>query len=453
MKLKRLATLSLAGIMTMGLMAGCGNNNAASSSGQSSSQPQSQADAQKESGKPEEESKASSGEKEKIIVSTWTDSMEEFKEMKEKFESLHSDIEVELLEFPSAEYKDKLVTTLAGGADLDVITHKNNAEYADIASKNQLLDLGELVKRDNVDIAPYGPLFEGLQIDGKTYGLPYEKTAWVLYYNKDLFDAAGVPYPSDDMTWDQFRELAKKMTSGEGTERIAGAYLHTWPQTWYGMALQKGCSIIDQDLSEFEKALQFRLDLEADGSIMTYTDAKATNAHYKTEFANGRTAMNIMGDFHAAQLRDLEETGDVTFDWDIAAMPHPEGVEANTTWGTAMPISVNANSKHQEAAWEFVKFVSSEEGAKISASRGNLAAYSSKAVEDIYKGDGSRKPANVGILSSAKVYMENPSVIGAGTIKDEIYGRESELSFNGERSAADTFAVIKEKVQEELNKQ
>lgn len=450
MKFKRLAALSLSGIMALGLMTGCGGGNAPSSAGTSSAQ-QSQADTQKESSQPEE-SKAASGEKEKIIVSTWTDSMEEFREMKEKFESLHSDIEVELLEFPSAEYKDKLVTTLAGGADLDVITHKNNAEYADIASKNQLLELGDLVKRDNVDIAPYGPLFEGLQIDGKTYGLPYEKTAWVLYYNKDLFDAAGVPYPSDDMTWDEFRELAKKMTSGEGTERIAGAYLHTWPQTWYGMALQKGCSIIDQDLSEFEKALQFRLDLEADGSIMTYTDAKATNAHYKTEFANGRTAMNVMGDFHAAQLRDLEASGDVTFDWDIAAMPHPEGVEPNTTWGTAMPISVNAGSKHQEAAWEFVKFVSGIEGAKISASRGNLAAYSCEEVEALYKGDGTRRPLNVGILSSARVYMENPSVIGAGTIKDEIYGRESELSFNGERSAADTFKVIKEKVQAELNK-
>lgn len=75
--------------------------------------------------------------------------MEEFKEMKEKFESLHSDIEVELLEFPSAEYKDKLVTTLAGGADLDVITHKNNAEYADIASKNISISSSDCNKIEN----------------------------------------------------------------------------------------------------------------------------------------------------------------------------------------------------------------------------------------------------------------------------------------------------------------
>lgn len=67
MKLKRLAALSLAGIMTMGLMAGCGNDNAASSSGQSSSQPQSQADVHKESSKPEEESKAPTGEKKKSL--------------------------------------------------------------------------------------------------------------------------------------------------------------------------------------------------------------------------------------------------------------------------------------------------------------------------------------------------------------------------------------------------
>ncbi len=51
-----------------------------------------------------------------------------------------------------------------------------------------------------------------------------------------------------------------------------------------------------------------------------------------------------------------------------------------------------------------------------------------------------------------KVYLENPSIPGVGIIKDEIYGREAELTFVGERSVEETFEVIKERIQEELNK-
>ena len=385
-----------------------------------------------------------------IKVSTWTDEKEEMAEIKQQFESENPNIKLEIMEFPSEEYKDKLIIQLAGGADIDVITHKNTAEYADVASKKQLLNLEEFVKKDSLDVTPYGPLYEGLKIDGELCGMPYRKTAWVLFYNKDLFDKAGVAYPTDDMTWNDFRELAKKMTSGSGNERVAGAYLHTWPQTWYGMGIQKGATIIDNDLTPFKEGLQFRMNLEADGSIMKYTDAVATKAHYKTEFAKGQTAMNIIGDFHIAQLRELEKTGEVKFKWDIATMPHPEGVAPNTTWGTANPISINVKTKKQDAAWEFVKFVSGEKGSQIYAKYGNLPAYSNEAVEKVYVGDGAQNPANIGILAQAKVYLENPAIQGAGIVKDEIYAREAELTFAGERSVEDTFKVIAERVKTEL---
>ncbi len=378
----------------------------------------------------------------------WTDEKEELEEIKAAFEAENEHITVELMEFPSEEYKYKLTIQLAGGADIDVILHKNTAEYADLASKGQLLDLEALVKEDNVDVTPYGPLYDGLKVEGELLGLPYRKTVTVLYYNKDLFDAAGVEYPSEDMTWAEFRELAKTMT----TDTVAGAYIHTWPQLWYGMGLQKGATIIDEDLTPFKEALQFRMDLEEDGSIMSFANAKATSAHYKTEFAKGQTAMNIIGDFHVSQLRGLEADGEISFDWDVVPMPHPEGVEPNTTFGTANPISVAANSEKQEAAWEFVKFVSGEKGAEIYATHGNLPAYSNDAIQGIFAGDGSQRPENIEIFTEAKVYLENPSIPGVGIIKDEIYGREAELTFVGERSVEDTFDVIQERVQEELNK-
>ncbi len=436
---KFLASLMIL-VVSMGLLAGCG-----------SEEKKPEATDSTESTQTTDESNASTESEQEpvtINVTMWTDEKEELTAIKAAFEEENPNIKVELMEFPSEEYKDKLTIQLAGGADIDVITHKNTAEYADLASKGQLLNLEPLVKQDNVDVAPYGPLYDGLKVEGELFGVPYRKTVTVLYYNKDLFDAAGVDYPSEDMTWDAFRELAKTMT----TDTVAGAYIHTWPQLWYGVGLQKGASIIDEDLTPFMEALQFRMDLEADGSIMSFANAKATSAHYKTEFAKGQTAMNIIGDFHVAQLRDLEAEGEVTFDWDVVPMPHPEGVEPNTTYGTANPISVAINSEKQEAAWEFVKYVSGEQGAKIYAEHGNLPAYSNDEIQNIFVGDGSQRPENIEIFTEAKVYLENPSIPGVGIIKDEIYGREAELTFVGERSVEETFEVIKERIQEELNK-
>lgn len=397
-----------------------------------------------------EAGKEDSKEQVTLTVTTWGDEINEIKSVVEEFETLNPNINIEIMEYPSEEYQDKLVIQLAGGANIDVMQMKNTADYSNIAAKKQLLDLEPYVKADSLDVIPYGPLYEGLKIDGQLFGLPYRKTAWVLFYNKDLFDAAGVAYPSEDMTWDQFRETAQAVTSGAGNEKVWGAYLHTWPQTWYGMGLQTGATIMDEDLSVFEQALQFRMDLEADGSIMPFTEAKATNAHYRTEFAKGQTAMNVIGDFHITQLRDPELN--VQFDWDIVPMPHPEGVEANTTWGTANPIGINAKSKHPEEAWEFVKFIAGKEGAMAYAEAGKLPAYNDDEVNAAFIGKGDQKPANIAILTEAKVFLENPAMEGANIVKDQIFGSESELTFSGERSAADTFKAINERIQNEIKK-
>ncbi|GMQ61951.1 ABC transporter substrate-binding protein [Vallitalea maricola] len=387
-----------------------------------------------------------------IKVATWTDTVNAFTEIIKEFEKENPLIKVDLIEFPSQEHQDKLVVQLAGGADIDVMAMKNTADYSDIAVKNQLLQLDDLVKKYGLEVASFGPLYNGLKIDNKLYSLPFTKSSWVLYYNKDLFDKAGVDYPSDDMTWAEFRELAKKMTRGEGNEKIWGAYLHTWPQSWYGPGLQTGATIVDEDLTPFKDALQLRMDLEKDGSIMSYIEQKATNAHYKTEFAKGTLAMNIIGEWHIDQLRTLEKEGTVTFDWDIAPMPHPEGVSPNTTWGMASPIGINAKSKKVDASWEFIKFATGLEGAKIFAEYGRLPAYNSDEIKKIYVGDGNSKPNNIGILVEQKVYFENPTVPGAKIVKDEIFGKEAELTFAGERSVEDTMKVILERTKSELNK-
>ena len=85
----------------------------------------------------------------------------------------------------------------------------------------------------------------------------------MLYFNKDLFDKAGVPYPSADMTWDEYEELAKKMTSGEGSAKVYGTHNHTWQALVSNWAVQDGKNtLMSEDYSflkpYYEQALRMQ---------------------------------------------------------------------------------------------------------------------------------------------------------------------------------------------------
>lgn len=95
--------------------------------------------------------------------------------------------------------------------------------------KGQLADLTEYISKDGIELAAYNGLAENFKMpDGKVVGMPVRTDYYVLYYNKDIFDAASVAYPTNDMTWADFEETAKKITSSEGAAKKYGALIHTW---------------------------------------------------------------------------------------------------------------------------------------------------------------------------------------------------------------------------------
>jgi len=105
---------------------------------------------------------------------------------------------------------------LAGGEDLDVFYAKDPTMYAGLVLRRQIMPIDDLVERDGLDLSAYGGVLDNIIVDGKLYGLPYRSDFWILFYNKDMFDEAGIPYPTNDWTWNDFRETALKLTSGEG---------------------------------------------------------------------------------------------------------------------------------------------------------------------------------------------------------------------------------------------
>lgn len=389
------------------------------------------------------------GEAVELDIAIFSDDKPMLEEIAALYNQDHPNVKLNLIECAPDDYLEKIIVQLAGGQDIDLVWSGNNVAYSDFVAKDLLLPLDDYIKRDSIDVSGYGPTYESMKIDGKISLMPVRNSEWVLYYNKDLFDAAGVEYPKGSMSYEEFRELAKKMTKGEGTEKIWGGYIHTWPISWTRYAIQGGSTIIDEDLTPFTKALQYRLDLESDGSVMPYTEQKATTAHYKSAFLKGNVAMHIMGDFHIGQLRAAEATKELTFDWDIAASPIPDGASPNTTTGMPAGFEISKKSKNPEEAWDFLSYVSGVEGAKVYAKAGFVPSYLNDDVRSIISYDGVTKPEHVGILLEQKVYAEYPAVSGIGQV-DKIYDEESQLVFAGEKTPEEAIEKIGKRI-DELN--
>lgn len=374
------------------------------------------------------------------------DDLETTKLAYEEFKKDNPNITVQFETVPQQQYYEKLRLQLSGGEKIDLF-----GGNMDVFLDTGILEpLDDYIKKNNVDVSGFGPLYDGLKVNDKIYGLPYRKSNYMLYYNKTLFDQANVPYPKADMTWDEFRELAKKMTKGEGANKVYGAYLQQWAQTWYMQAVQTGASIIDKDLTPFKKALQFRADLEKDGSIMPWSEQVTTSAHYNSAFQKGNVAMNLIGDWHVAQLRQAEADKKISFDWDVVPVPHPAGVAPNTSLATPVSIMINKESKNKEAAFKLLQYITGAKGAKMFASKGFLTGYTNDEIRKAYVGDGTQKPKNIHYFVEQKEYPEYPLLPGVkNIIVGNIYLREGEMALAGGQSVDQAIQKIGERVQKE----
>ena len=119
-------------------------------------------------------------------------------------------------------------------------------------------------------------------MDGKTYALPFRKDNNMIFYNKDLFDKAGVPYPEDGMTMAEYHELAAKLTSGTGNDKVYGAHIHTWPSNVYQYA--RRVEVFDQlDTSTYMNLKPYYdeiLAMQDEGLVQDYGVLKSSNIHY-----------------------------------------------------------------------------------------------------------------------------------------------------------------------------
>lgn len=367
--MKKLLSLALAGAMCLSLFAGCsGKPDPTPASG--SNPPPSHSDASGSGAEP-------AGLTGTLKVSMWDLSADAiFSSVIKAFEDANPGVTIEPIDIPSADYGTKLSVMLNGGSDVDVFWVKDADTIYPIANRGQMADMSSYIARDGLDLDIYNGQAKDFNIGGKQIGMPFRTDYYVLFYNKDIFDAAGVEYPSNDMTWTQFEELAKKVTMGEGVDKKYGAYFHTWQACIQNWAVQDGQhTIMDTDYSFFKPYYEMALRMQNDDkTCMDYGTVKTANLHYSGVFSDGSVALMPMGTWFAATMIDKINKGESSVNWGIATLPHPDNVEAGYTVGATTPICINAASPNQDLAWEFVKFVCGPEGAAAVAAQGGVPA-------------------------------------------------------------------------------
>lgn len=329
-----------------------------------------------------------------LTVSVWDNaSSPQFQAIADAFMEKYSDIKVELLDMRADEYDNQLGVMLAGGeSEPDVIMVKNAETQVTMKNQNQLLDLTEYVQADKVDLSLYNGAAEQLQMDGRQYTLPFRQDWYVLYYNKDLFDAAGVPYPDSDMTWEEYEALAEKMTGsrkesmGEDHEKqtkVYGTHNHTWMALVSNWAVQDGRhTLMSEDYSFLKPYYEQALRMQDKEIVQNYANLKTSSIHYIGVFEQQQCAMLPMGTWFLSVLIQDQKNETLDFSWGVTRIPHPEGVEAGATVGSVTPVAINAKTDVPQQAWEFVKFATSEEGAGILADNSVFPAIMSEKVID-----------------------------------------------------------------------
>lgn len=354
-----------------------------------------------------------------------------FKALIDAYQAKHPDVKVNYTDLGSTDYSTVLQTQLTGGGgDLDIITVKDVPGYANLVKSKLLTD----VKSAVADPKPYGGLIEGLTVDGGLYALPFRTDFWVLYYNKDIFDKAGVAYPTNDMTLDQWADTARKLTSGFGANKVYGSLLHVWRSTVELPAILDGKhTLVTDDYSFLKPYYERALKLQDDGAIPTYASLKTTKTHYSGPFFNGTVAMLPMGTwFIGTQIAKVASGESKAAHWGIAKYPHPEGVAAGTTASQVTSLGVSVNSKHKEAALDFVKFVAGAEGAAILAGTGTIPAMRDDTVlskitaTEGFPSDAGSKEA----MKTANTYLEMPVNLKAAQVEVVLNRAHDEIMTN-----------------------
>lgn len=282
------------------------------------------------------------------------------------FNEKNPDIKVKTEITPYGQYFQKLETAATGSALPDVMW-MNGAHVNQYADGKVILPLTDLAQKDNYSLDNYPEsLIKLYTVNEDIYGIPKDLDTTGLWYNKKIFDEAGVPYPDETWDWDKLKEVAKKLTNKDkgiwGYAALMGNQGGYYDFIWQneGYVISEDGKSVGFDQPEAIEALKYNVSFIEEG--LSPTQAQMTETAASELFSSGKIAMMFDGPW---MVPEYKKNPDV----DVAVVPKGKQ-RAVAIHGLANVIA--ANTKHKDAAWKFVQFLGSKEAAEVFAKTGTV---------------------------------------------------------------------------------
>jgi multiple sugar transport system substrate-binding protein len=319
-----------------------------------------------QSAPPAEQAPAPAGEKTtQITFMMWgaPEELEVWQAVVDDFHAANPDISVNVDVSDWDSYWTKLNTLVAGGGPPDVFA-MDAPLYLDWQSRGALLNLQPYIDKLPGFLDGFYPqTLEAYKLEDGYYGLPRDFQTIVLFYNKDMFDAAGLEYPTDAWTYDDLRSAAKQLTidkNGDGKIDQYGLWTDVWDMElfWSEAIWAYGGEIISPDHTKTligepnaRKAWEMIDSLFKDGSI----PMPSISGEFGDDlFQAGVSAMTTIGHWAVP--------GYVQSEIKFGAAPMPNGPAGRFTSVNSAGFVVSKDSKNPDAAWKFIQYALSDAG-------------------------------------------------------------------------------------------
>jgi multiple sugar transport system substrate-binding protein len=375
------------------------------------------------------------------------------------FQADNPDYRIELRFVPDdADYRRRLAADFSAGTQPDVML-LNYRRIAPFADEGALAPAGPYLAKSTVvkDADFYPPALDAFRYKGDLWCIPQNVSSLAVYYNKALFDAAGLAYPADDWTWDDFVAAARALTVDKNGDGVTDQYGVGIDPVLYRLApfvWQAGGELVDDpakptrlilDNPAALQAFQWFVDLQVKEKVVPDAAAEAARDS-ESRFLDGTLGMYFNSRRPVPTLRTIE-----TFDWDVA--PLPRGAQPATVLH-ADGYCLAAKSEDKEAAWKFVEYANSPKGQEIVARTGRTVPSLRAVAESPAFLDPSQKPARSQVWLDAVPTARTVPVMSNWPAIEDAATKEVERAFYGQATveeAAAAAAAVTQPMFDEVN--
>lgn len=347
------------------------------------------------------------------------------------------------------EYWTMLEAGAQGGSLPDVFwMHSNESQR--YMSNDMLLDLTDkIADSDLIDPANYPEDIWGLYTyDEKYYAVPKDVDTIALWYNKAMFDEAGLAYPTADWTWDDVTEAAKKLTKEDGSQYGLAVRNDNNQAGYYNMIYDNGGYIINDDKTKSgwddPKTIEAMEVLEGwiKDDVMPPIETMSENGE-DVLFQSGKVAMVLQGSWMVAAYRDNEYTAE---NCDVVELPKNAATGRRASVYNGLGWAASANGKNTENAWKLIEYLGSEKAQKKQAELGvTMSAY--KGTSDAWASSAEfNLQAYLNMMEDMEIRPYSKSTVTWENEDNEIL----KSVYMGEKSMADACKEMADQMNEKL---